>query len=238
MQHMQLGGASLSSGFRIGPSSEFGPQSRNLNIGASRSPLLRPEANRFSPATRKPNEPGFAGMPLSEAFSLTVGKGAGGKAVATIEPHNAHADRLALCELAAWCEKFSPLVGIEEAASPDSLLLDVTGLAHIFGSEEELARLAARKLAERQYAPRLAIAGTVGTAWAVSHYHFADEPTIVPRGETKFLLDLPIEGLRLPAASVEVLHQLGVNFIAEVVRLSRASLKARFGPELLLRWIN
>ncbi len=41
--------------------------------------------------------------------------------------------------LAAWCQRFSPLVGIERTVEPASLLLDITGLAHLFGGEAALA---------------------------------------------------------------------------------------------------
>ena len=37
------------------------------------------------------------------------------------------ADRAALVALAAGCRQFSPVVGLEESAAPESLLLDVTG---------------------------------------------------------------------------------------------------------------
>ena len=47
--------------------------------------------------------------------------------------------RPALESLAAWCQRFSPLVGIEPDREPASLLLDITGLAHLFGGEAALA---------------------------------------------------------------------------------------------------
>ena len=42
-------------------------------------------------------------------------------------------------KLADWCGRFSPVVGIEEAAAPESLLLDITGLDALFGGEAQLA---------------------------------------------------------------------------------------------------
>ena len=55
-----------------------------------------------------------------------------------LEEYDPVADREALANLATWCGRFSPLVGIEDAATPDSLLLDVTGIAHFFGGETSL----------------------------------------------------------------------------------------------------
>ena len=56
-----------------------------------------------------------------------------------MEPFDPPADRQAMEELAEWCRQFSPVVGIEEASVPESLFLDITGLAHLFGGERSLA---------------------------------------------------------------------------------------------------
>ena len=56
-------------------------------------------------------------------------------------------DRAALEKLADWCGRFSPVVGIEEAAAPESLLLDITGLDALFGGEAQLAGEILRELA-------------------------------------------------------------------------------------------
>lgn len=78
------------------------------------------------------------------------------------------ADRAGLVRWAAWCEQFSPLVGI---ASPDdeSLLLDITGLDHLFGSERALAEQLAEGLRRCGLYAQLAIADTVGAAFAATH---------------------------------------------------------------------
>src|SRR5215475_3591706 len=53
-------------------------------------------------ASSKPNIP--LGISLTEATVLTI---------AHFEQHDAAADQAALSLLAAWCEQFSPIVGIE-----------------------------------------------------------------------------------------------------------------------------
>ena len=70
--------------------------------------------------------------------------------------------------LAGWCQRFSPLVGIEPSTVPSSLLLDITGLAHWFGGEAALAEQIVRDFAGRSLAVRLAIADTIGAAWAAA----------------------------------------------------------------------
>ncbi|HEV7226424.1 MAG TPA: hypothetical protein VGN42_27205, partial [Pirellulales bacterium] len=64
------------------------------------------------------------GMPLAEATALTPAK---------LEQDDPGADLAALQEIGQWCERFSPLVGLESSARPESLLLDIEGLAPLFG---------------------------------------------------------------------------------------------------------
>lgn len=168
------------------------------------------------------------GMPLSEAMSLVPR--------ALLMPHDTEADAAVLSELAVRCGKFSPLVGIEEGTAPESLLLDVTGLEHRFGSEEELARQIVRELSEQSYIVHAAVADTLGAAWAAAHFLAVQQrPVVLPPGRTEVLCDLPIEGLRLSRQTVDRLRQLGLSRIGEVIRLPRSSLKARFGEEVLRR---
>jgi len=83
-----------------------------------------------------------ANLPVAEATALLgradhTGAGAtsASQAGLHLETHDAAEDRAALVKLAAWCHRFSPLVGLEEAAAPDTLLLNVTGVTPLFGSE-------------------------------------------------------------------------------------------------------
>jgi protein ImuB len=84
------------------------------------------------------------------------------------------ADVAALKRLARWCRRYSPIVGLNgsndlpDAAEPDALFLDVTGCAHLFGGEEALARQALRDMANLKLTARVAIADTIGAAWAVA----------------------------------------------------------------------
>ncbi len=154
--------------------------------------------------------------------------------------------------LAAWCQRFSPLVGIERTVEPASLLLDITGLAHLFGGEAALAEQVLGDFAARGLRVQLAVADTLGAAWAVVHYKDEGE-RMKDEGETPFLhsssfiLDpsslitaalapLPVEALRLPAETVELLHSLGIWRIGQLEPLPREELAARFGPRLAQRW--
>ena len=83
-------------------------------------------------------------------------------------------DREALEKLADWCGRFSPVVGIEEAAAPESLLLDITGLDALFGGEAQLAGEILRELAARGLTAVVAVADTIGAAWAMAHFGTGD----------------------------------------------------------------
>ncbi|MEI8153033.1 MAG: DNA polymerase Y family protein, partial [Hyphomicrobiales bacterium] len=77
------------------------------------------------------------------------------------------ADRHFLESIADWCDRYTPLVGLD---APDGLLLDVTGCAHLFGGEAALLRDLVARLAQQGLRARAAVADTVGAAWAVARY--------------------------------------------------------------------
>ncbi len=151
--------------------------------------------------------------------------------------------------LAAHCERFSPTVGVESSADPESLLLDITGLAHLFGGEAALARQIVDDFARRGLSVRVAIADTLGAAWAVAHccrvretHHSLSyvvrftHPTVVPPGEAAAALrPLPIELLRLNEEMVALLHQLGIEEIGQLEMLPRGELATRLGAQVLQR---
>lgn len=184
-------------------------------------------------------------MPLAEAQGLS--------ATSThFELHQPSADELALRELAEWCQRFSPSIGLEEAKFPECLLLDVSGSAHLFGGEQALAEQLAQELRARQLLVCVALADTLGAAWAVAHYHrLATDPTgpaqagpdrsrsailVIPTGRQESILaPLPIEALRLPEPAVQTLHELAIQRVEQLLALPRASLPSRLGPGVLLR---
>src|SRR4051812_4572609 len=77
-------------------------------------------------------------------------------------------DIAALKKLARWCRRYSPVVGLEDAEMPESLLLNITGCAHLFGGEELLAALVVRDIARLKLTAYAAIADTIGAAWAAA----------------------------------------------------------------------
>lgn len=173
-----------------------------------------------------------AGMSLADAKALS----------ANLLSHelNLAEINLNLEELCLWATRFSPLTGVEPAGPhapyPQTLLLDVTGCAQVFGGEEQLLNLAVSNFKKRGFNVRAALAPTLGAAWAFSHFGPArvsvpDEPEAL-----KTLLEpMPLAGLRLSEEVLDNLRPLGLHRIADLLKQPRASLPSRFGAELLQR---
>ena len=89
------------------------------------------------------------------------------------------ADRRLLEAIADWCDRYTPLIGLDP---PDGLLLDVTGCAHLFGGEAALARDLVRRL-EQQGLPRVPRWPTRSAAPGA--WRAMAGQGIVPRGETR-----------------------------------------------------
>ncbi len=67
------------------------------------------------------------------------------------------------------CGQFSPIVGLEPT-DPQSVLLDITGLAHLFGGETAMAQAIVGDLTRLGRDIHLAVADTIGAAWAAARY--------------------------------------------------------------------
>lgn len=138
------------------------------------------------------------------------------------------ADVTLLESIADWCLRYTPLVACD---MPDGLLLDISGCAHLYGGERELIADLSGRLEKSGFAYSLAIAGTIGAAWAVARY---GEPASYACGEERSVLaPLPLSALRLPPATVASLARVGLKRIGDIVDLPRAPLTARFGPDVL-----
>jgi len=173
-----------------------------------------------------------------------------------LEKHVALEKRAALEKLAVWCEQFSPIVALDESEACDTLLLDITGVAHLFGGEASLAQLVVSKCRCRGLPARVAVADTVGAAWAVAHFGLFDcglgiadcgfrcvRPFSNPQSAIGApalaghpqLGPLPVAALRVSQETVRLLTTLGIHTVAGLAALPRDQLTVRFGPQLLLR---
>ena len=165
-------------------------------------------------------------MPLVEASAIRT---------AVVLPHAPAEDRAGLRQLALWCDGFSPFVALEEATFPECLLLDVRGSAPLFGGETGLLCELEDALRSQRLIARMAVADTVGAAWAAAH--FAPDPVaVIPAGWQQPTLEpWSIHSLRLPSTAAERLHDLGIQSVGQLLALPRSSISARFGAETLRR---
>jgi protein ImuB len=143
---------------------------------------------------------------------------ASARANVRFELHDPQADQAALLKMAAWCEQFSPVVGIE---GTDNLCLDVAGIGQLFGGEEALVQQVKRAFDRLRLEARLAVADTLGAAWAFAHF------------DGDVLEDLPIAAMRLD--DVEILAELGIYQIGQLLTIPREAIAARFNPDVLRR---
>jgi protein ImuB len=160
------------------------------------------------------------GMPLADALSFLPGL-----ATTLAEPVE---DAVALRRLAEWCGRYSPWT------APDGMggvRIEVTGSAHLWGGEGALAADLMNRLDRRGVAGRIAIADTLGAAWAVAHFaEMAERIAIVPPGEQcPALAPLPAEALRLDPPTVQGLRRVGLKRIGDLYAMPRDALAQRFG---------
>ena len=76
-------------------------------------------------------------------------------------------DRALVERLARWASRWSPLVEVDGA---DSLRLDTSGVAHLFGGEAALVRDIEARFATLELTARVAVAATAGAAWGLARY--------------------------------------------------------------------
>lgn len=137
-----------------------------------------------------------------------------------IEAADAAADLASLERLAFWIlQRIAPIVAVDP---PDGIVIDATGAAHLHGGEDPMLEALTGRVALSGVTARAAVADTWGAAHALARFG----------GD---LADMPPEALRLPAATVAGLRDMGFGRIGDLLAQPRAPLTRRFGPELIRR---
>lgn len=133
--------------------------------------------------------------------------------------------------LAEWCIRYTPAVAIDP---PDSLLLDVTGCAHLWGGEKQYITEMCKRFKQFGYDTSAAMADTIGTAWAIARFGHNDK--IIESGQQHMaLLSLPPAALRIEVSAIERLEKLGLRQISQLISIPRSALRRRFGVQFLQR---
>jgi protein ImuB len=165
------------------------------------------------------------GMPLADALSFLPGL-----ATAAAEPAE---DAAALRRLAEWCSRYSPWTAPD---GTDGVRIEITGSTHLWGGEGELAADLMARLDRRHIASRIAIADTLGAAWATARFAEGKSPIILaPEGCRAALAPLPVEALRLDPATTQGLRRVGLKRVGDLYAMPRAALTSRFGESVAWR---
>jgi protein ImuB len=167
------------------------------------------------------------------------------------ETFDALRDVTALHTLASWCLRFSPYVGLDselhnarlknEEDSVSSLhygiALDLCGMHKIYGNFNELAHSLQRAFS---HAARIAIAPSIGAAWALSRYapYPAPMSPIIASSMPCALEqthNLPVAALRITQDSILTLHEVGISTIGQLLEVPRHMIATRFGKHIIYR---
>ncbi len=145
-----------------------------------------------------------------------------------IEPADPEREDALLRTLWRWSDRWSDRVALD---SPDGLLLDIAGCAHLFGGEEAIANEIRTRLEDMQIMDRIGISDTKSAAWALAH--FGPAPiAIAGLGRTReYLAPLPVAALKLPLALVHELGRVGFKTIGQLYPVKPGELIRRFGLE-------
>ncbi len=144
-------------------------------------------------------------------------------------PADLPSEKAALESLRRWASRYSPMIATEGI---DGLVADITGVAHLFGGEEDLRADLDARLARADVNGVTAVAGTRGAAQALVRHGGG----IVQDGKlAEGIGHLPVSALRIDHATADALARVGLPRIANLINLPRAPLSRRFGPGLVLR---
>jgi len=169
------------------------------------------------------------GMPVADARARVP-------ALRLVE-RDADGEAATLIALAERCDRFTPLVGLDDDFDgAPGLFLDTTGVAHLFGGEDALAAAVVGDLARLGFSARVAIAATPAAARALArHGRDAAPPRVLATDAAAALAPLPIAAIDPDADRVARLARLGLARVGDLLALPRAGLARRFGVDLLTR---
>jgi protein ImuB len=146
-------------------------------------------------------------------------------------PADPEVDRRALEGLALWAERWSPAVSMSASGDGlDGLCLDMTGAAHLFGGVAALPERIEARLDEAGITARVAVAPTIGAAWALARYGDPDRRTLsADEDDVKVgLAGLPVAALRVGEDIVAEARRFGLKRIGDLYPMPRAGLARRF----------
>ena len=137
-------------------------------------------------------------------------------------------DAALLDSIADWCDRYTPLVAIDE---PHGIILDMTGCIHLFGDEISLLKDMHKRLHQRGMIVRSALAASAAAARALARY--SPGGIFSENDQEPGLFALPLHSLEIEESHLAGLKRAGLRSVGDVVILPRAALTARFGARLV-----
>lgn len=138
-------------------------------------------------------------------------------------PHDPALDQDWLDRLAQGCGRYTPLVALN---SPDGLILDIGGAAHLFGGEAGLAADLEARITGLAMTLRHALADTADAARALARHQALPAPD-----EAAAIRRLPVAALGLEDEATTALVRAGLRTIGDLSARPMANIAARFGAD-------
>jgi protein ImuB len=150
-----------------------------------------------------------------------------------VEAEPAEEARL-LERLCDWCSRYTPLAALD---GRDGLMLDISGVAHLFGGEAALIEDCLRRLGAQRITLAAGVAGNPRASWALARF---SAQKIAPDGLgdkafAKLFHDLPLAALGLDEKTVADMARAGLRRIGDIALRPRAPITARFGTTPMAR---
>lgn len=141
------------------------------------------------------------------------------------------ADLALLAALTDWCRRFTPLAALDP---PDGAILDVSGVAHLFGGDEGLLRTVEDVLAGQGFRRRVSLAPYPAAARAFARWK---GPRLVRDDGSlrKAVGALPTGALQLTHKPATRMRDAGLRTLGDLMLRPRAPITARFGPAVFAR---
>jgi protein ImuB len=136
-----------------------------------------------------------------------------------------------LCD---WCSRFTPLAALD---GRDGLMLDISGVAHLFGGEAALIEDCRARLAAQGITVAVGAAGNPRAAWALARFSgvkISPEP-MSDKAFAGLFHDLPLAALGLDETTAADMARAGLRRIGDIALRPRAPITARFGPVPIAR---
>jgi protein ImuB len=132
------------------------------------------------------------------------------------------------------CARFTPLTALD---GRDGLMLDVSGVAHLFGGEGGLVAEVEARLSRQGLTVALGLADSPRAAWALARF---SSRRIAPAGLAgkdfaRLYHDMPAAALGLDAETCADMARAGLRRIGDLALRPRAPIAARFGADVIAR---